>query len=88
MGIREMSKKRTTYSAELKSKLVIEVLKGDKTLNEIASENGITPKNLQNLKKQFLDNASLAFDRSAAVKEYKEEIILLLKSGIKNNLSK
>jgi putative transposase len=79
MGIREMSKKRTTYSAELKSKLVIEVLKGDKTLNEIASENGITPKNLQNWKKQFLENANLAFDRSAAVKEYKEEIIVLKK---------
>jgi putative transposase len=72
-----MSKKRTTYSAELKSKLVIEVLKGDKTLNEIASENGITPKNLQNWKKQFLENASFAFDRSAAAKEYKEEIDIL-----------
>jgi putative transposase len=48
MGIREMRKKITTYSVELKSKLVIEVLKDDKTLNEIASKNSITLKNLQN----------------------------------------
>jgi len=40
-----MSRKRTNYSAEFKSKLV---LKNEKTLAEIASANNITPKNLQN----------------------------------------
>jgi putative transposase len=43
-----MSRKRTIYSAEFKSKLVLEVLKNEKTLQEIASTNNITPKNLQN----------------------------------------
>jgi putative transposase len=46
-----MSRKRTIYSAEFKSKLVLEVLKNEKTLQEIASANNITPKNLQNWKK-------------------------------------
>ena len=46
-----MSKKRTNYSADFKSRLVLEVLKNDKTLAEIASANSITPKNLQNWKK-------------------------------------
>lgn len=44
-----------------------------------ASEYEILPKNLQNWKKQFLENMSLAFDKSTVVKEYKEEIETLQK---------
>jgi putative transposase len=69
-----MSTKRKTYSAEFKAKLVLQVLEGEKTLNEIASQYEVLPKNLQNWKKQFLENMSLAFDKSAVVKEYKQEI--------------
>jgi len=69
-----MSVKRKTYSAEFKAKLVLEVLKEEKTVNAIASEYGMVPKNLINWKKQFLENMSLAFDKSVVVKEYKEEI--------------
>ena len=69
-----MSRKRTNYSAEFKSKLVLEVLKNEKTLAEIASANNITPKNLQNWKKIFLENAEIAMEPSKAVKEYKEEL--------------
>ena len=69
-----MSTKRTKYSAAYKSKLVLEVLKNEKTLSEIASANNITPKNLQNWKKIFLENAEIAMEPSKAVKEYKEEL--------------
>ena len=69
-----MSKKRTNYSASFKSRLVLEVLKNDKTLAEIASANNITPKNLQNWKKTFLENVEIAMEPSKAVKEYKEEL--------------
>jgi putative transposase len=69
-----MSTKRKIYPADLKAKLVLQVLEGEKTLNEIASQYEILPKNLQNWKKQFLENMSLAFDKSAVVKEYKKEI--------------
>jgi putative transposase len=79
-----MSKKRTTYSADFlteshhfmtasldkKAKLVLEVLDGTKTLNEIASKYELLPKNLLNWKKQFINNASLTFDKSTVVKEY------------------
>jgi len=68
-----MSRKKTTYSTELKTKLVLEVIKGEKTLNEIASSNNIIPKNLQNWKATFLANAELAMEPSKAVKEYKDE---------------
>lgn len=74
-----MSRKRTTYSADFKAKIVLEVLEGEKTLNEIASKYNLLPKNIQNWKKQFLDNASLTFDKSAVVKEYKDEIEKLKK---------
>jgi putative transposase len=69
-----MSRKRTTYSTEYKTKIVLEVLKGDKTINEIASANNITPKNIQNWKEKFLANAEMAMEPARAVKEYKEEI--------------
>jgi len=68
-----MSRKKTRYSTELKTKLVLEVLKGERTLNEIASANNIIPKNLQNWKTTFLSNAELAMEPSKAVKEYKDE---------------
>ncbi len=70
-----MSRKRTSYSAEFKSRLVLEALKNEKTLQEIASTNNITPKNLQNWKKIFLDNAEIAMEPAKAVKEYKEELL-------------
>ena len=76
-----MSRKRTVYSAEFKSKLVLEVLEGERTLNEIASAYEIIPKNLINWKKQFLENMSLAFDKSTVVKEYKVELEILQKSN-------
>jgi len=69
-----MSRKRTTYTADFKAKVVLELLEGEKTLNEIASQYELLPKNIQNWKRQFLENASLAFDKSAVVKEYKEQI--------------
>jgi len=62
-----MSTKRKIYSAEFKAKLVLEVLAGEKTLNEIASKYEVLPNNVKNWKKQFLENVSLAFDKSAVV---------------------
>jgi len=69
-----MSTKRTRYSSEFKVKLVLEVLKGEKTLSQIASTNNILPKNLINWKKQFLENAEIAMEPSKVVKEYKDQI--------------
>jgi len=69
-----MSKKRRVYSAAFKSKLVLEVLKNEQPLSAIASAHNITPKNLQNWKKTFLENAEIAMEPSKAVKEYKVEL--------------
>ena len=69
-----LMKKMKTYSAEFKAKIVIELLGCDLTLNEIASKYGVTPKSLQNWKKQFLANANLAFNADAAVSDYKDKL--------------
>ncbi|WP_321777146.1 IS3 family transposase [Sulfurimonas sp.] len=69
-----MSAKRKSYSANFKAKVVLEVLEGEKTVNEIASGYEVLPLSLRNWKKQFLENMSLAFDKSTVVKEYKDEI--------------
>ena len=72
-----MSRKMTKFSTQLKTKLVLEVLREDRTLNEIASANKINPKNLQNWKKLFLENAEVAMEPAKAVKEYKDEVAKL-----------
>ncbi|WP_242837122.1 transposase [Eubacterium xylanophilum] len=60
-----MSKSRRNFSAEFKTSLVLQLLKGEKKLNVLAVENNIQPNLLRNWKKEFLANASLAFDKQA-----------------------
>jgi len=76
-----MSTKRKTYSAEFKANVVLEVLEAELTLNQIASKYELLPANVKNWKKMFLDNMSLAFDKSTVVKEYKEKIEVLQNSN-------
>ena len=53
---------RREYSAQYKTKLVLEVLQGDKDLGTVAYENNINPNMLRNWKREFLDNASSVFE--------------------------
>ncbi|WP_025209023.1 IS3 family transposase [Hippea sp. KM1] len=69
-----MSKKHRKFSSEFKAKVVLELLEGDKSVSEIASKYGILPKSIHQWKKQFLENASLAFENAVPAKKYKEEI--------------
>ncbi len=71
-----MSKKRRQFTAEFKTKVLLELLEGEQTFNQIAGKYDVLPKSLQQWKKQFLENAALAFEPARAVKEYKEEIKL------------
>lgn len=57
-----MSRKRRTFSAKFKSDLVIELLKGEKDLTTIATENDIQPNLLRKWKGEFLDKAPAVFD--------------------------
>ena len=68
------NKKIRNFSAEEKTKIVLEILESEKTLAEISKQYEVTSKTLQNWKKQFLENASLAFEPAKVVNEYKKEI--------------
>ena len=72
MSIKKQVKK---YSAREKSKIVLETLKEDKTIAQIGSENNVHPRNIQNWRKQFLENVEVVFDREQLVKQYKEALI-------------
>jgi putative transposase len=67
-------KKGQVYTAEQKTKIVLELLKEEQTISQLATKYKITSKTIQNWKKQFLENASLAFDVGGATKAYRDEI--------------
>lgn len=57
-----MSRQRRNFSAKFKSELVIELLKGEKDLNTLATENNIQRNLLRNWKKEFLNISFTLFD--------------------------
>lgn len=50
-----MKSQRKRYSAEFKAKVVLEALKGQKTLNEIAAKFQVHPNQVTQWKKQLLE---------------------------------
>ncbi|EGO63767.1 transposase protein [Acetonema longum DSM 6540] len=55
--------KRNHYSAEFKTKVVLEVLGEEATVNEIAAKHGLNPVMLSRWKTEFLERASDVFKR-------------------------
>ena len=50
-----MSKQRKIYSAEFKAKVALAAIKGQQTINEIASNFGVHPNQVAQWKKQALE---------------------------------
>jgi len=76
-----MSKKKRTFSADFKTKVVLELLSGEKTQAQLASKYQVTPNSLNQWKKRFLENASMAFNVGKATQSFKEEIADLKKEN-------
>jgi len=57
------------FTAEYKAGLVIEMLREERHISEIASREGISRTQLQNWKKEFLEKAPEVFSGSKAAKE-------------------
>lgn len=55
-----MNKKRQQYSAEFKFQIVLEVLREERTLNEIATSNQLHPNLVTRWKSEFLENGAKA----------------------------
>ena len=67
--------KRHQYTPEFKSKAVLEVLREEGTVNEIAAKYGVNPVMLGRWKAEFLERAAGVFKKgpSEAEKELEEE---------------
>ncbi len=50
------------YTAQYKTKIVLEVLQGERELGEIASENQLNPNMVRNWKREFMEKASMVFE--------------------------
>ena len=74
MEINMARKKGQTYTPKQKTKVVLELLKEEKTINQLATEFNVTAKTIQNWKKQFLENADKAFETDDTSKQDKEEL--------------
>lgn len=53
---------RSTYTAAFKTKIVLEVLREERELGEIAAEHNLSPNMVRNWKREFLDNAEIVFE--------------------------
>ena len=62
-----MKKKKNTYNPEFKSKVVLELLSGQHTLNELAEKYQISPATLSGWQKQFQEHAAEVFQRGLSV---------------------
>ena len=55
------TKKRRSFSAEMKARIALEAIKGQKTVQEIGSHYGVHPNQVTNWKRQAIDELPHAF---------------------------
>lgn len=67
-----MAGTRKKYSPEFKLKVVLEILKGEKTATQLAGEVGVHPMVLSDWKKQFTENGPQIFANPRKTKEAAE----------------
>ena len=70
-----MSKQRKNYGADFKAKVAIAAIKGDKTINEIASTYSIHPNQVTTWKKQALGIIPDAFSSRQARQADEDELL-------------
>ena len=75
-----MKKTRRKFSVAFKTKVVLEVLKERATVSELAARFNLHPTQINTWKREFISNASKAFDPGQdQEKEHKQEKDQLLK---------
>ncbi len=55
------TRQRRNFSAEMKSRIALEAIKGQKTIQEIASHYGVHPNQITNWKRQAVEGMSSVF---------------------------
>lgn len=75
-------KKRKSYSAGFKTKIVLEVLQERETVQQIGRKYGLHPSQISTWKSQFLSNADAVFERGTTkTEDDKEKDALFKKVG-------
>ena len=65
--------KRRKFTSDFKAKVAIEAIKGQKTTSELSQKHKLHVQQISNWKREFLDNASLAFGGESKANKSKEE---------------
>jgi len=65
---------RKQYTPEYKAKIVLEMLREETSVGEIASRESINKNQLQNWKKEFIENSSRVFAQNKLEKEAERKI--------------
>jgi transposase-like protein len=68
-----MNKTRRKHSAEFKTRVVLDMLKGVQTVSELASKHGVHPSQMTKWKQVFLEKASEIFSDSSSGGNSKEK---------------
>jgi putative transposase len=68
-----MKRERRTFSGAFKAQVVLEALKEQKTIAEIAREHGLNPNVIGIWKKQFMDQLPKVFDGTTPVQQDEKE---------------
>jgi transposase-like protein len=64
---------RRRHSSEFKARVAVEALKGQRTLNELASEFGVHPVQIAQWKRHLLDASAGVFESGAAGRREREQ---------------
>ena len=67
-----MSRKRRQHSAQFKFKVALEASKGDKTVNELASEYNLHPTQISSWKKQLLEEGAGVFSHHTSARQQEQ----------------
>jgi transposase len=68
-----MSKKRKQYSPQLKAKVALEAIRGEKTVAELAGQYELHPTMINNWKRQLMEGASDVFEQERQAEVTQDE---------------
>ena len=68
-----MKRKRRTHSAEFKARVALEALKGVKTINQIAQDEGVLPVQVSSWKKELQEGLPSVFQSGAKHRQDEEK---------------
>jgi transposase-like protein len=70
-----MGRKRKSHSAAFKAQVALAAVRGDKTVNELASLHGVHPTMIHAWKKQLVSNAEELFQSGAKTTSAEHEVL-------------